>query len=248
MFTTLLYHEILPCEEILSVPRPISVADGYEDALPTVLYNSYECFCEQMNYLIQEHYHFLTLKEVKNYYKNSFNLPKKAVLITFDDCFQSQMKYAYPFLKDKGIPAVSFEAAGWVFDHPQPYEQSLSKTLSFPELKQMKDVFTYANHSYHFHQRSGRERSRIMWESKAAFIEDVNKCNDYVQEKDVYAYPFGLYNKENVETLTELGFTLAFTTVPGINTKKTNPLELHREVIPEGLSLAAFREKLGETV
>ncbi|MFC6464737.1 polysaccharide deacetylase family protein [Marinilactibacillus sp. GCM10026970] len=248
MFVVLLFHEIVPRKEIPKSPRKISVADRYQDVLPEVLYNSYESFCEQMNYLISEDYHFLKLDEIKQFYEEGSSMPEKSVLITFDDCFQSQKRYAYPFLKNNSIPAVSFEATGWIFDEKQFYEKTVSKTLSFEELNQMKDVFEYANHTHHFHQRKGNDSSRLIWENNEAFVQDLKKCNQYVQVKDVFAYPFGIYNKKNVEILAEMNFKLAFTTVPGINTEKTNPLELHRVIIPEGLPMEIFKQMLGESV
>ena len=46
--------------------------------------------------------------------------------------------------------------------------------------------------------------------SDEEFSKDLDKCNEYVQAKDVFAFPFGLYNERNVNLLKEKGFTLAF--------------------------------------
>lgn len=246
MFTTLVFHEIRPKNEIAAGQRPISVADGYEDSLPMPLYNSIDYFSELMTYIKEAGYHFLSLDEIKGFYYNNQTLPEKSVLISFDDCYQSQKKYAYPILKEMGIKAVSFEPAGWVFEEEDSYREEFSQVLCFKELEEMADVFTYANHTNHFHQRKGIEESRIMWESEASFSQDLKEGNRYVEEQDVFAYPFGLYNQNNVKTLADLNFKLAFTTKPGLNTRKTPPLELHRSIISEGLPLEKFREILGE--
>lgn len=246
LFTTLVFHEIRSKNEISLGQRPISVADGYKDSLPMPLYNSLDYFCELLNYLKGAGYHFLSLDEIKGFYYEDQKLPEKSVLITFDDCYQSQKKYAYPVLKEMGIKAVSFEPTGWIFEEEQPYKENFSQVLSFKELEEMADIFTYANHTHHFHQREGIEKSRIMWESEASFIRDLESCNQYVEEKDVFAYPFGLYNQNNVQTLLNSHFKLAFTTEPGINTSSTPPLELHRNIVIEGLSIDKFREMLGE--
>lgn len=246
MFTTLVFHEIRPKNEISSGARPILVADGYQDSLPMPLYNSLDFFCELLSYLKDAGYYFLSLDEVKEFYYENKDIPAKSVLITFDDCYQSQKKYAYPVLKEMGIKAVSFEPTGWVFEEEQSYKEAFSQVLSFKELEEMADVFTYANHTHHFHQREGIEKSRIMWESEALFIQDLDECNLQVEEKDVFAYPFGLYHQDNVQTLSNLKFKLAFTTEPGINTRITPPLELHRNIVMEGLPIDKFKEMLGE--
>ncbi|PAB00708.1 polysaccharide deacetylase family protein [Enterococcus canintestini] len=246
MFTTLVFHEIRPLTEIQAGMRPIQVADGYADSLPLPLYNDLDSFSAQIDYLIAQQYHFLTLAEVIDFYAGKFNMPEKSVLLTFDDCYQSQLRYAYPILQQRHLTAVSFVPTGWIFQKPTAYAPEVSRPVSFPELLGMADVFTYANHTHHFHQRKGTTASRAMWEKEKAFIADLKACNQFVPVKDVFAYPFGLYDEKNVTTLAKENFKLAFTTIKGMNLKDTNPLELRRNVVPAQLPLAVFKEILGE--
>ncbi|MGC6768229.1 polysaccharide deacetylase family protein [Enterococcus sp. LJL51] len=244
MFRTLVFHEVRPAEELTDSPRPILVSDGYQDALPLPLFDSLPLFEEKMNYLKEQGYHTLSIEEVKAFYEKQQPLPEKSVLLTFDDCFQSLKEHAYPVLKKAGFNAVVFAPTGWLFDEPAPYQAEVSRALSKPELEEMKDVFVYANHTNHFHQRRGRELSRPMWETPAAFAEDLAECNTWVDLKDVFAYPFGLYDQTTVDSLKKLNYTLAFTTIPGINTEATSPLELRRDVIPYTLSLNDFKKMM----
>lgn len=246
MFTTLVYHEIRPQAEIQTGMRPILVRDGYEDQLPLALYNGVDCFEAQMKYLTEHGYHFLTMSEVKAFYQGEVTLPEKSVLVTFDDCYQSLKKYAYPILHELKIPATVFTVTGWLFEQPSAYDADHSKVLSLPELAEMRDLFEYANHTNHFHQRRGTTASMSMWEDAAKFAEDLAECNAYeaIDYHDVFAYPFGLYAKSNVTTLAENGFVLSFTTEPGSNTRATAPLELHRDVIPNQMPLALFIQKV----
>lgn len=246
MFKTLVFHEIRPLEELHEQQRPILVADGYEDALPLPLFDSLPLFQEQINYLKEEGFHTLSMAEVRAFYENGQPLPKKSVLLTFDDCYQSLKEYAYPVLKNAGFQATAFVAAGWLFQEPVSYQPEVSRVLSQQELTEMTDVFEYANHTTHFHERRGATQSRPMWETAEHFKEDLIACNNYVALTDVFAYPFGLYDQQTVSVLKELDFKLAFTTKPGINTEKTAPLELHRDVIPYTLPIEAFK-KLMET-
>lgn len=246
MFLTLVFHEIRPQREIDAGQRPIRVADGYEDRLPLPLYNSTENFSEQMSYLKDNGYNFLTLEQIKAFYENATPLPDKAILITFDDAYQSQKKYAYPILKALNIPAVLFEPSGWVFEEASPYAEAFSQVLSFDEITEMSDVFTTANHTHHFHQRHGIEESRCMWESPANVAADILRNNNFVTDTEVFAYPFGLYNVKSITILEELGFKLAFTTKPSFNSKSTNPLELCREVVPYTFTMTDFKKMLGE--
>lgn len=244
MFRSLVFHEIRPVEELNGQQRPIVVADGYEDALPLPLFDSLPLFQEQINYLKQEGFHSLSISEVRAFYEQGQPLPEKSVLLTFDDCYQSLKEYAYPVLKAAGFQATVFVAAGWLFEKPSSYQPEVSRVLSQQELAEMKDVFEYANHTTHFHERRGTTQSRPMWETAERFKEDLILCNDHVALTDVFAYPFGLYDQQTVTVLEELNFNLAFTTKPGINRKETAPLELYRDVIPYTLPVEAFKKMM----
>lgn len=244
MFRTLVFHEIRPQEEFSEQVRPIQVADGYQDALPLPLFNSLSHFKQQIAFLKAENYHTLSLAEVKAFYTEQKPLPEKSILITFDDCYQSMKKYAYPILKEAGFQAVAFVVSGWLFSEASPYNQEKSQTLSFEELAEMTDVFAYANHTAHFHERRGTVESKSMWSTAEAFKKDLLECDPYVAEKDVFAYPFGLYDQKTVTTLADLGFVLSFTTKSGVNTVTTSPLELHRDVIPFSMPLEIFKKTI----
>ncbi|OTN75731.1 hypothetical protein A5886_000807 [Enterococcus sp. 8G7_MSG3316] len=241
MFRTLVFHEIRPEQELLDQTRPILVADGYQDAMPLPLFNSTTHFKQQLAFLKAENYHTLTLAEVKGYLLAQQPLPEKSVLLTFDDCYQSLKEYAYPLLKEFGFKASVFVVTGWLFDTLYSYDPNHSRTLSASELLTMTDVFEYANHTHHFHERKG-SKGRSMWETAADFAADLRLCNQFVAIKDVFAYPFGFYDEATMATLTDGGFKLAFTTKPGVNTTNTAPLELHRDVIPFNMPITAFKE------
>ncbi len=242
MFKTLVFHEIRPMKEIKLGMRPVEVKNGYEDQLPLPLFNSVSNFEAEMTYLKESGYHFLILDEVKSFFYEKKPLPEKSVLITFDDCFQSMKQHAYPILKRLDIPVTVFAATGWLFDHKSDYSAETSKTLSFKELEEMTDIFTYANHTHDFHERKGMEASKLMWESEEDVIQDLEKCSEWVEERDIFAYPFGLYNQENVKLLEENQFRLAFTTKQGLTTQSTHPLEIERYVIPFMMTLEEFKE------
>lgn len=242
MFKTLVFHEIRPKEEIDLGMRPVIVKNGYVDQLPLPLFNSVSSFEKEMTYLVESGYHFLTLAEVKAFFYEKKSLPEKSVLITFDDCFQSMKTYAYPIIKKLEIPVTVFVATGWIFEETSEYSGEVSKALSFKELDEMSDYFTYANHTHDYHERRGIEASKLMWEDKENVVQDLEKCNEWVKEKDVFAYPFGLYDAENVSLLKDNGFTLAFTTKQGVTTRETNPLEIERTVIPFTMTLDEFKE------
>ncbi len=246
-FTSLLYHEIRESKSLEENHRsPIQVKQNYEDLLPTVLFVALENFTEQLQYLRHHNYHSLTLNEVIDYYYNGKKIPDKSVLISFDDCFQSLLHYAYPLLKQHGFHAVAFVVTGWLNDQSKPFDTNHSVCLSTKELDSMTDVFEYANHTHSFHTRQNLTTNKAMVSTDLDFSNDLDYCNTHpiITAPQVFAYTFGLFNDANVSVLKEKDFKLAFTTEQGKNTHDTNPLLLRRNVIPYFMDLPTFKHLL----
>lgn len=241
-FRTLCYHEFRKREEITETdPSTIKVAQDYQDALPRPLFTYVEDFEEQIAYLKAEDYHFLTLEEVRAYYTGQ-DIPKKAILLTVDDAYQSFKKYAYPILKKHNISIVSFVVLGWLSEERESYAPDLSVTMSKEELSEMADSITTANHTTRLHQRYADGSTAFQNISFEELKSDLDECGEFVEEPSVFAYPFGIYNKEDVLRLKNAGMEFAFTCESGMNTRLTTPLELHREVVPLGIALEQFKD------
>lgn len=242
-FTTVLYHEIRKAKDFNPEHRSdIDVKQDYDDILPSALFVTVEQFEEQMIYLKESDFHTLTLNEIKAFYQGQRSLPEKSILLTFDDCFQSIKEYAYPILKKYGFQATAFVVTGWLHDQTKPFNPDKSVCLSTDDLKEMEDVFEYANHTDKFHQRKDESTSIIMEATGQEFADDLASCNRFVAEKDVFAYPFGLFTDRNVSLLKANGFQLAFTCEQNKNDQDTDPLLLNRYVIPHFLTLEQFKK------
>ncbi|MHA7966262.1 polysaccharide deacetylase family protein [Paenibacillus sp. CAU 1782] len=242
-FSTLMYHELRLSDEFNPKhPSAIDVRQDYEDVLPPPLFTTAEAFMAQMAYLQEREYSTLTLDDIKSYYTEGKSLPERSVLLTFDDCFQSLKTYAYPILKEYGFHAVAFVVSGWLHAEPKPFDPLKSTCLATDELDEISDVFEFANHTHHFHQRRGTDASKLTLTADEEFRHDLLECNKLPQlnSRDVFAYPFGLYESRNVEVLKQSGFTLAFTTEQGLNDRGTDPLRLKRNVVPYFMDLDAF--------
>lgn len=242
-FSTLMYHEIRERATFNEHhPSKIDVKQDYNDVLPAPLFVTKENFEEQMAYLYHNNYHTLTLDEVKDYYYNNKELPKNSVLLTFDDCYQSIKVFAYPILKKYNFHGVAFVVTNWLHENPKEFNPNSSVCLAESELADISDVFEYANHTDSFHQRMNPTTSSLTLSSDEAISDDLDLCNSksYITAKDVFAYPFGIYEDRNVDLLKKKGYKLAFTSLNGSNDKNTNPLLLNRNAIPYFMPMEAF--------
>ena len=243
-FYALMYHEIIDREGYdREQYKGIKVKQCYHDVLPEDLFCFKDEFEKQMTYLYENGYNTLTIQQVIDYYYNNKPIPEKSVLLTFDDAYKSVLFNAYPILKKYHFHAVCFVVLGWLFDEAQEYAKEYSVCMSKDELLSMKDVFEYGNHTNLLHTRRGM-KSALQTEDKDTVLADLSKCESFVTAKKIFAYPFGLYDKENIDWLKEFGTLLAFTSTDGLNTKDTNPLELHRNACRLQYSINNFIKML----
>jgi biofilm PGA synthesis lipoprotein PgaB len=141
--TILGYHEISE--------RTDSLEPGY--SVPP------EEFAQEMAWLKSSGYHFVSMDDVLADAHGRKALPDKAVLLTFDDGYQSVYKNAFPILKAYHAPAVVALVGGWLesahgivdFDgRPIPR----SDLMSWAELREMTQsgLVEIASHTHSLHQ------------------------------------------------------------------------------------------------
>jgi len=84
---------------------------------PALLSADPETFAQQMEHLARR-YHVVSIDEVVAALADHRRLPRRAVLLTFDDAYQDFAEHAWPTLKRHGLPATLFVATGYP-DRPE---------------------------------------------------------------------------------------------------------------------------------
>ncbi len=142
--TILSYHEI---------------AEGNDALVPAYTVTPTN-FVRQMDWLKNNGYRFVGMNDVLADYAGKKPLPEKAVLITFDDGYQSMYVHAFPILKLFRAPAVVALVGSWM-DVPESGKvnfdgRSIPRTalLSWDELREMtrSGLVEVASHSYAMHE------------------------------------------------------------------------------------------------
>ncbi|WP_295022999.1 poly-beta-1,6-N-acetyl-D-glucosamine N-deacetylase PgaB [Sulfurimonas sp.] len=246
-FTILSYHEIAAKGETL-------------DSTYTV---TPEHFNEQIRWFIDNGYHFVSVDDILRYRKNSKLLPDKAVLLTFDDGYQSVYANAYPVLKKYKIPTVIALVGGWLKSKEKVdfdgHMIDRSKFLSQKEIKEMvaSGLVEIASHSYLAHKgilgnpqgnKQPAVRTRQWFPDKQVcedetcyeqrvhddLLENSNFLKQYTGQKPrVMVWPYGYYNTKVTKIANKLGMPIGLTLDDGSNTKIT-PLSRLRRILVEG--------------
>ena len=246
-FTIFSYHEIAERSETLDSTYAVSAVN----------------FEAQMKWLIDEGYHFIKIDDIINARKNNKPLPSKAVLITFDDGYQSVYANAFPILKKYQIPTVIALVGSWLqatdkvdFDgHPI----DRSKFLSQNEIKEMvaSGLVEVGSHSYFLHRgvlgnsQGNLEPAAVtrQWlPDKAAYeddksyqlrvYEDLKTNNDFLkkytgQKPRVMVWPYGEYNTEVRKIAESLAIPIGLTLDDGSNTSITPLWGLRRILVTQ---------------
>ena len=146
-------------------------------------------------YLSSKGYSTFHFSELQDF--NSINpLPKKSIIITFDDVYVNQMEIAAPLLKKHNLKATFFIPFKYV-DGEDSWNADSEKIMSAAQLKSLDDaVVELGLHSFN-HQNYTEM-------SIDAIDSDFEQCKDFIKRhqlpvNNVLAYPFGKYPRENPE-------------------------------------------------
>jgi peptidoglycan/xylan/chitin deacetylase (PgdA/CDA1 family) len=194
-----LYFRYLSHKEGTSIKCPIlsyhSIAD---DSVTPHLFE------EHLDFLCSA-YRIILLRQL---FDGIFNdgLPRNPLVISFDDGYRDNYEFAFPILKQYGVAATIFVAAGYVggvFDRRPIMTQGQIKDLAVHGIEIGSHTVSHPNL-----QRLNRERIREeLAESKA-------KLERIIESPVVsVAYPYGLYNHEIIEVAQEVGFKIGVTSV-----------------------------------
>jgi peptidoglycan/xylan/chitin deacetylase (PgdA/CDA1 family) len=178
-----------------------------------------EIFARQMEYIKRNGYEVITLDDLVESIRNKKLLGRKKVVITFDDGYKDNFKYAYPVLKKFGFPATVFLVTDFIGNE--------KKFLSWEEVMLMsKGGVSFGAHTRaHFYLGSlnNEKTARDEIESSKKAIE--NKLGIPV---DYFCYPSGAFNEKTKELVINAGYKGACTTNRGFARFNSDVYELKR--------------------
>lgn len=218
--TILLYHRI---------------ADVQDD--PHLLSVKPKNFKKHINYL-KNNYQIISLDFlVKNLEKDK--VPKKSVVITFDDGYADNYYHALPALEEFNVPATIFITSGKIADKKPFYwdketrKQDRGRPLTRRELVKLSksrliEIGSHTVSHLHLSSLNIKEQKREILVSKRT-LENIVK----IRIKH-FSYPFGAkndYNKKTVKIVKSCGFISACANFCGMVTEKSDIYQLPRFII-----------------
>lgn len=198
-------------------------------------------FQEQMDYLKRNQWTTITPADLELWVQKKKVLPKKSVLITFDDGYESTVTLAYPILKKHSFKATSFLITSRINRPGMVAEEDLIHT---------QDVYSYQNHTHAFHLFNSKSNlSYLQSESQEAIYWDILQANQTIEaiagtKVTTHAYPYGKRGPQAVRALKEAGITSAYTIEEGNVFQGDSLYSLNRQRVHSGMTLKDFASKL----
>jgi len=156
-------------------------------------------FKKEMKYLRDHHYKTLTLKDVECYMDKKCELPRKSVLITFDDGWKNAYELAFPILKEYNFNATLFYLG-------ENIDRTNSDFISKDELEIINKDYPnieIASHTYQNHFEEAYNKSEEE-------LEEDFKMMENVVDTKYFAYPYGRYSDNYIKVLKKNNYKLAF--------------------------------------
>ncbi len=227
-------------------------ADGYQ-LVPVLCYHNLapqskgrmilaaKVFEEQMRYLKTHGYRVITMREFIEFVSLKRQLPRKSVLLTFDDGYRSFLPYAYPVLKELGYTATLFVYTDYVGAGGNAFTWSDLKKLS-------EEGFDVEAHSKsHGDMVRGKAESAGEYDKRleaelAQPLALFQKNLGFVP--GIIAYPYGRQDDAVVRRTKERGYAAAFTVRRQGSPSFVDLYRIHRSQIYPEMSMEDFVKNL----
>jgi peptidoglycan/xylan/chitin deacetylase (PgdA/CDA1 family) len=227
-------------------------------------------FDRQMRFLKENGYQTLHTGEFLDVINGQRQIPKKAVIITFDDGWLDNWIYAFPILKKYGLKAVVFVITSLIADKGKrqrtdegtpsglPSHKECRKMieaglasevmLSWEELREMEnsglvDVQSHTHAHIRWDKLFNDHKMKL-----DALNQDLKLSKETIEKRldkkcNALCWPWGMYNKDYIGLARSSGYELLFTTEKGTNTPLTEQWRIRRLVIGN-ISTLTLRKKL----
>ncbi len=198
-----------------------------------------QAFVRQLRFLRAAGYQSISFAQYLAYRRGEGQLPRRPIVISFDDGYKSNFEVALPILHRFGFTATVFLVAGMLGGtnrwDPDDVQEPL---LNQDEVRLMEGAGTEFQSHTHTHQRlttiPRAQALRELWESRL-LLEDVVGA-----PVSVIAYPWGDHDDAVCQLASDAGYRAGVSMRRRTNFDRTPLFELCRIGIDDQTTLARF--------
>lgn len=200
--------------------------------------------------LRQTNHQFVSLPDVLEALRKdaAVSLPRRAVLVTFDDAYQNNLDNALPILQEFGVPVTIFVSTAFVGGMNE-WDGSTDPILTSTQLQSLIDNgFTLAYHS-HRHLNYKNQSTAAIEADLLTNMEEAGRMN--LPMAPAFSYPYGgrpkdpVARQQMIELMERLGIKAAFRIGNRINPIPVrDAYDLNRIDVRGTDSFAVFKRKV----
>ncbi|HEX3233698.1 MAG TPA: polysaccharide deacetylase family protein [Gemmatimonadales bacterium] len=173
-------------------------------------------FQQQLVTMQRAGFHFITADEFIRFLGGEGGLPRRAVLLTFDDCYQDLADNALPLLRQLRIPAVAFAVSGLVGglnEWDLRVGRRALRLLDSSGLRQLvQNWVEIGAHSCTHPNLTTISDAQLADETVGSAAQLATLAHHPVR---LFAYPYGAHDARVHQAVRAAGFAAAFTVDPG---------------------------------
>lgn len=201
-----------------------------------------EAFAGQMAVLADRGLTPLTTADLAARWRSGRPLPKRPVLVTFDDGYEGVHRHALPALAEHGFPATLFVSTGWLRG---PYDTGggLDTMLDWDQVRELAAAGVEIGGHSHSHPQLDQV-------CDATLRFELIHCKEIVSDQlgtvpASFAYPYGYSSRRVRQAVRETGYAQALAVGNGLARRAQGPYALRRVTVRRGTGLEEF-ERLVE--
>ncbi|MDQ6717778.1 MAG: polysaccharide deacetylase family protein [Gemmatimonadota bacterium] len=202
-----------------------------------------EAFEEQIACLAKWKYQSITFDEWLSYREGKGKLPKRPVIITFDDGYRSTYEIAWPILRRWGFSATVFLVSKLIgktneWDADEKQEPLLSETEI---LAMLADGASFGSHT-----ETHAALTKVPLSSAEAELKGSRRSLEAILERPVTAlcYPYAKQSEAIRNLAREAGYCAAVIGRGGVNKVRSDPFALRRIKVDTGTTIRSLRLRL----
>jgi hypothetical protein len=185
-------------------------------------------FEQNIAYLSEQRFYLPTWDEMNAFIDGKLYLPHRSVVVTDDDADPTWETLAVPIVTKYKVLTTSFVITKYRHD-PSPSVYVLQRS-----------------HTDDMHSAGANGKGKMVNFTVPQIVADLDTSVQVLGGvKEVLAYPFGHFNATAEQGLRDVGFWMAVTTQPGYVHAGSTKLELPRERMSYGMTMAQFKNIVG---
>jgi len=174
-------------------------------------------------------FHFISADELLHFLAGGAGLPRRPVLLTFDDGYADLLTEVLPLLQEKRIPAVAFAVSGRV-GRTNEWDEAIGaptlRLLDWSGLHKLAASGVEIGAHSRTHRALNRLTEQEMIDELAGSRADL-EAGGLVRPR-MFAYPEGEYDTRVVRAAKTAGIQAAFTVKPGVVESGDDPHQIPR--------------------